>query len=106
MLDKKQVHSIEVPFIAHTGNDFVIVEKISLSRMRQKLFGFLSWSEIGMGYFISNTLDKDGFFSFKEVGFQRTDSIIYTSLSATVFIKNQPLIVRILLGHFADNHIN
>jgi len=30
----------------------------------------------------------------------------YVAFFATVFIKNQPLIVRILLGHFADNHIN
>jgi len=61
---------------------------------------------IGLPNLFLQATDKDGFFSFKEVGFQRTDSIIYTSLSATVFIKNQPLIVRILLGHFADNHIN
>lgn len=30
VLDKKQVHSIEVPFIAHTGNNFVIVQYRSI----------------------------------------------------------------------------
>ncbi len=34
MSDKDEIHSLEVPFIAHTGNDFVVVETIGDNDIR------------------------------------------------------------------------
>lgn len=38
--DKSEIHSIVPPFIAHTGDDFVIVEKIEKNDIRVLVNGY------------------------------------------------------------------